>query len=51
MFCPSCISSTAMVVGGVTSVGGVLAYLVERIRRISGSRKRSQQAKEKEKES
>lgn len=51
MFCPACISSTAIVVGSVTSGGGVFAYLIERICRITGSRKLSQQTKEKEKES
>jgi hypothetical protein len=39
MICPACIGSTAIVVVGVTSGGGALAYVVAWIRRIAGSRK------------
>jgi len=49
--CPACMNSAAIVVGSVTSGGGILALLVTRIRRITGSRKLSQQARAKEKQS
>jgi hypothetical protein len=49
--CPACIGSAAIVVGSVTSGGGVFAYLVARIRKITGSRKLGRKVKAKEKQS
>lgn len=51
MICPACISSAAIVVGSVTSGGGVFALLVARIRHITGSRNSSTVTKLKEKQS
>jgi len=51
MICPACISSVAIVVGSVTSGGGVFALLVARLRRITGSRNRSTATNAKEKQS
>ena len=51
MMCPACIASTAMVVGSVTSGGGVFAFVVARIRKLAGFRKLSQQTKAKETQS
>jgi len=51
MICPACVASTAMVVGSVTSGGGVFALVVARIRKITGSRKLSQETKAKEQQS
>ncbi len=49
MICPACISSAAIVVGSVTSGGGVFAFIVARLRRFTGSRKLSPQTATKEK--
>ena len=51
MVCPACISSAAIVVGSVTSGGGVFAYLIARVRRVTGSRKTGQKMALKEKQS
>ena len=51
MICPACFTSAALVVGSVTSGGGVFALLVARIRRITGSRIRSTASNNKEKQS
>jgi len=48
MICPACITSTAIVVGSVTSSGGVFAFLVTRLRKLTGSRRLSPKAKEKQ---
>ena len=49
--CPACISSAAIVVGSVTSGSGVFALVVARIRKLTCSRKLSQEAKAEEKQS
>jgi hypothetical protein len=49
LLCPACITSTAIVVGGVTSGGGVFAYIVARIHRMTGSRRKSLKKEVKEK--
>lgn len=49
--CPACINSAAIAVGSVTSGGGVFALLVARIRQIRVSRKLSQEARAKERQS
>jgi hypothetical protein len=51
MICPACFTSAALVVGSVTSGGGVFALLVARIRRITGARTRSTASNNKEKQS
>ena len=51
MFCPACITGAAIAIGSVTSGGGVFAYVIARIRRITGSRKLSQEIQAKEKQS
>jgi len=51
MFCPACITSAAVVAGSVTSGGGVFALIVARLRRLTGSRKLTQEANRKEKQS
>ena len=51
MICPACIASTAMVVGSMTSGGGVFAFVVARIRKFTSSRKLRQERQAKEKQS
>ena len=47
--CPECVSSTALVLGSVTSVGGVTAFLVNKLRAKFSDRKTAQQNRSKEK--
>ena len=49
--CPACIASAATVAVSVTSGGGVVALVVAKIRRFTGSRKLSPETKAKEKQS
>lgn len=40
--CPECVSSTALVLGSVTSAGGVTALLLNKLRAKFGARKSAQ---------
>ena len=51
MICPACITSAALLVGSVTSGGGVFALIVARFRRITGYRNPSTASNHKEKQS
>jgi len=47
--CPECVSGTALVLGSVTSAGGVTAYLVNKLRAKLNARKSAQQNRSDEK--
>jgi len=47
--CPECVSGTALVLGSVTSAGGVTAYLVNKLRAKFSARKSAQQNRSDEK--
>jgi hypothetical protein len=49
--CPACIASAATLAVSVTSGGGVVALVLTKVRRITGSRRRSPETKIKEKQS
>lgn len=51
MICPACITSAALVAGGVTSGGGVVALAIARLRKIVNFRKLTQRVDPKENQS